>query len=38
MNPILFGVVFGLIMVYIIYCTFTDDDFNNHKKNKETKK
>lgn len=32
MNGILFGTVFGAIMIYIIWCTFTDDDFNNYKK------
>ena len=34
MNGILFGIVFLAIMIYIIWCTFTDDDFNNYKKNK----
>jgi hypothetical protein len=32
MNPILFGIVFGAIMLYIIWITFTDDNFNNYKK------
>lgn len=35
MNSILFGTVFGAIMIYIIWCIFTDDDFNNYKKNKK---
>lgn len=35
MKPILFGTVFGAIMIYILICTFTDKDFNNYKKNNE---
>ena len=35
MNPILFGIVFGVIMIYMIWVVLTDDDFNNYKKNKK---
>lgn len=35
MNPILFGTIFGAIMLYIIWITFTDDNFNNYKSNKK---
>lgn len=37
MNPILFGIIFGAIMLYMIWVVFTDDYFNNYKKKNKIK-